>query len=91
MHILMLKNALGESIFCKQVRVIGSRGLDDLARSRTLHALVWQRMKDLVAAHEHRFTLLEDAASHVAAIGALTRRFGEFGKNRREHRQFWRV
>ena len=77
LHVAMLRSALGESVFCEQVRVVGSRGLDELARSRTLPALVWQRMAPVVAAHEDRLTKLDEAASHVAALGALARRFGK--------------
>ena len=55
---------------------MGSRGLDKLFRSRTLSVLFWQRMAPVVAAHEDRLTKLEEAASHVAALGALARRFG---------------
>ena len=76
LHVAMLRSALGEG-FCEQVRVVGSRGLDELARSQTLPALVWKRMARKVAAHEDRLTKLDAAASHVAALGALTRRFGK--------------
>ena len=40
LHVAMLKGFLEESVFSKHVRVVGSRGLDDLARSRTLPALI---------------------------------------------------
>ena len=41
LHVAMLRSALDKSVFREQVRVVGSRGLDELARSRTLSALVW--------------------------------------------------
>ena len=77
LHVAMLRSALDESVFCEQVRVVGSSGLDELARSRTLPALVRQRMAPVVAAHEDRLTKLDEAASHVAALGALALRFGK--------------
>ena len=36
LHVAMLRSALDESVFCEQVRVVGSSGLDELARNRTL-------------------------------------------------------
>ena len=54
LHVAMLQSALDAAVFSEQVRVVGSRGLDKLARSRTLPALVWQRMEPVVAAHEDR-------------------------------------
>ena len=77
LHVAMLRSALGESVFREQVRVVGSRGLDELSRSRTLSALVWQRMALIVEAYEDRLTKLAVAASHVAALGALCRKFGK--------------
>ena len=71
LHVTMLRNVLGETVFCEQVRVVGTRGLDDLARSRTLVALVWQHMATLVSNYEDRLTKLAAAASHVAALGCL--------------------
>ena len=82
LHVAMLRDALDESVFCgsvlcEQVRVASSRGLDELARSRTLTALVWQRMAPVVAAHEDRLRKLDDAASHVAALEAVALRLGK--------------
>jgi hypothetical protein len=67
-HVAHLRSALDASAFNEQVRVLGSHGLDDLARSRTLPALVWQRMQAQVTAYEDRLTRLDDAASHVVAL-----------------------
>ena len=67
-HVAQLRSALDASAFNEQVRVLGSHGLDDLARSRTLPALVWQRMQAQVTAYEDRLTRLDDAASHVGAL-----------------------
>lgn len=72
----MMRSSLPTQTFDAQVRVIGNNGLDELARSRTTAALVWLRMKDVVAGHEERLMQLAAAASHVAALGALSRRLG---------------
>ena len=77
MHVAMLQSALGAAVFFEQVRVVGSRGLDKLARSRTLPALVWRRMEPVVALHENRLSHLYAAATRVAALAALTRKFGK--------------
>ena len=62
-------------VFSEQVRVVGSRGLDELARSRTLPALVWRRMEAVVSHYEKRLSLLHAAATRVAALGVWLLRF----------------
>ena len=83
----MLRSVLHESVFCEQVRVVGKRGLDELARSRTLPALVWERMAPLVAAHEDRL----EARSSSVACGRARSFVSEVREARRRgHRGFWR-
>ena len=73
MHVGMLQSSLAPDVFAEQVRVIGSRGLDELARSRTLPALVWRRMEAIVSLYERRLSLLHDAATRVSALGVFLR------------------
>ena len=51
-HVRMLEMFLGVTAFREHVRVVGMRGLDELARGRTLPAFVWERMEPRIAAHE---------------------------------------
>ena len=74
-HVRMLEMFLGVTAFREHVRVVGMRGLDVLARSRTLPAPVWERIEPRVAAHEHRLTELVDAAAHVAMLAIYRRMF----------------
>ena len=44
---------------------MGTDGLDELGQSRTLPAVVCQRMAAVVAAHEKRLAKLDVSISHV--------------------------
>ena len=63
--------------FRDHVRVVGTSGLDCLSKMLTTGALVWQRVKGLVLAHESRLTKLRTAAFHVATLGLVKRRLTE--------------
>ena len=88
MHVQMLVNTLSAGGFLEQVRVIGTHGLDKLAQSRTLPALVWQRMEPMVVQYEHRLTLLYAAGTRVVALAVLTRELEKFEHSQQEHIEF---
>ena len=64
----------GDDLFAATVRVVGSNNLDALAKSRTLSALVWQRIQPEVLQYEDQVGQLVDCASRVDAVKAVSMR-----------------
>ena len=73
-HVDMLRWNFGDDLFAATVRVVGSNNLDALAKSRTLSALVGQRIQPEVLQYEDQMGQLVDCTSRVGAVKAVSMR-----------------
>ena len=75
-HVSILRALLDDKLFdC--VRVEGRRGLDELSRSRTMPALLWERMKPDVLAYERTTDELWDRMTRAYAARVAIRQNGK--------------
>jgi len=75
-HVSMLKVTLGDDLFKERVRVMGHTGLDELARSRTLTAIVWGEMEGAVIQYE---ASVVEALEAMGRIACLERKSAQLG------------
>ena len=63
--------AISTDVFQRRVRVLGARDLDDLAKTRTLEAITWGKMKDSVFIYEARMLDLWSAMMRAQAAQTI--------------------
>ena len=69
-HVEVLAEALGPELFRERVRVVSGRNLNAAAQQRTLPALVWRDMEQLVFDYEKSLTIL---ANEIYLVNFLER------------------
>ena len=75
-HVSMLRALLNDELF-NCIRVEGRRGLDELSKSRTMPALLWERMKPHVLAYERTTDELWDRMTKAYAARVAIRQNGK--------------
>ena len=67
-HVSMLLLRLGVTLFERRVRVIGSRNLDELARSRTLPVFVNRDMMPHIVRHEQNLSRFAEVVDQISMM-----------------------
>ena len=73
MHIDILSQLLREPYYSRWAQVLGRIDLDTMSKYCMLEALSWCRVQPLLALHDFRLTLHNQAAAHVIALTILKR------------------